>query len=227
VIQTVMNIYRIISLTNLIATPLAPAMIYASDVYRVLLDLKYNPYFAGVIASFAIIGIEGTGALTFHNATGAWREKSWSKMLLSILFGVIYTVIMIVGIQIINVRNSTIALLVLLTVGAYIGSAIYHSSEESKAEEQTDVDNKLELLKAKRLLTNAETRNLKVQTERPTVQLDKTEQSMNTQRRITPKAKQIKVVLDEHPDWSKRQIADDVGCSPTTASYWVDYWMQE
>jgi hypothetical protein len=215
--------YKTLSYINLFATPLAPAMLYASDVYRTLTDVQYPETLAVVIAGIAVLGIEGTGALTFHNATTAWRKQDWSKMALAVLFGTIYAAIMILGLILMELSNRSMVLLVLLTVGAYIGSAMFHSFIEDRAEQVEDGDMENRRLREKRLTINAQTRFVKargtVPQNVPAVPL-----VQNDTLKITPQAQAVKDSLKSDPDLSVRKRAAKLNISETTVQKWVTHW---
>ena len=231
-----MSIYRIFSLTAIVLTPAAPAAMYAWDVQNTLHGLGYPVWLAWAVGIAAVVGIETTGALTFHNAVTAWRRRSLGAGVVSAAFGAIYAIIMIAGIVLMGVNSGTMAFLVLLTVGAYAGGAVWQSFSEQRAEERAETQDRLALAREERLRLNAMTRAARAGVQ---VSSGQTGQAGQTGHSVQPRAEQVdtvssasseqitdtgrrvRAVQSAHPDWSARKIAQALGVSPTTASKWM------
>lgn len=168
-----MKFYTVLSYTNLIATPLAPAMLYAYEVSYTLQSADYPSWIGWLVGAIAIAGIEGTGALTFSNALKSYHRKNWGYFGLSVFFGLIYAVIMIAGIYIMDIDTGVMAFLVLLTIGGYVGSGVYTEMRDAAARKDVcKIDQKMERdaaraheieqLRQQRLTLNAETKRAQI-----------------------------------------------------------------
>lgn len=164
-----MKFYTVLSYTGMIAMPVAPAMLYAHDVHMTMSAANYAPWAAVLVGGIAVVGIESTGALTFSNALKSYQRRSWGYFGLSVLFGLIYAIIMLVGVYTMAMDTGVMSLLVLLTIAAYVGGGVYWSMTDAETadvqKEATALDEiaaereyELDVDNAARLMLNARIR---------------------------------------------------------------------
>ena len=145
-----------------LATPLAPAMLFANEIYHSMVMVDIPSWMALTVSGIAIVGIEFSGALMCYNAIEAWRQKQKSKMVLAILGALIYAGIVMAGIATAeNERVRILSLTVLLTLVAYLAYAIYESLRKQEVKEDELSEKELAIMREKRLMKNAEVRELK------------------------------------------------------------------
>jgi 4-amino-4-deoxy-L-arabinose transferase-like glycosyltransferase len=237
-----MNLARLQSFIAPLATPAAPALLLANELYRIMLLVDIPAWLSLIAAGVAIVGVEFSGALMCYNAIRAWNRRSWGAMWLAIGGAMIYAVIVWAGIATMEQqRGRVFGVMVLLTLVAYLAYAIYAAfdtadREADKAARASVIAAKAEaeLVAEQRRLTNAQTRQLKAGVSNSsTGQLTASSiQSGQPGQRpiiaITPAGQSIIDYLDANGDgWSLREIA--AACnnvSPMTAAKWLGYWRE-
>lgn len=223
-----LNLPKLQSIIAPLATPAAPAVLLANEVYRTMIDVDIQSIIALVSAIIAIVGIEFSGALMCHNAVKAWQRRSTQLMTVAIIGALIYAIIVIAAIATMpEARGRVFGVMVLLTLVAYAGYAIYTSFEADDSRTMADNQAQIDLLDKQRLLTNAQTRQIKAGGPVSNVQLDKNGQiEQPAEQRITPAGQRIIEYLEANgPNASLRDIAQAVNVkSPSTVAQWIDYW---
>lgn len=234
-----MNLARLQSFIAPLATPAAPALLLANELYRIMLLVDIPAWLSLIAAGIAIIGVEFSGALMCYNAIRAWNRRSWGAMWLAIGGAFVYAVIVWAGIATMpEQRGRVFGVMVLLTLVAYLAYAIYAAFDTADREAGkaaldaiSTAAAQTELAEAQRRLTNAQTRQLKMsnrsigQNERPIGQNEQNEQPIM----ITPKGRAILDYLNArgYNGESLREIAAACGVSsPASVSKWLEYWRE-
>ena len=214
-----------------LSTPLAPALLYANEMYHTMVSLEIPVWMALVVSGIGIIGIEFTGALMCYNAISAWQKRDPAKTILAIVGAGVYGAIVMSGIFTIETERAKIfGFTVLLTLVSYLAYAIYESLTERTQENQRNVNNKIELLKQERYLKNAETRQIKAKGNVVQLSTEQTGQSSEQveqgQIEVTELGQKIFDLMDKlnGQKVTMRQVANKVGCSPTTAGKWMEQY---
>ena len=225
-----MNLPRLQSIIAPLSAPAAPAVLLANEIYRTMVIVDIAPIIAMVSAIIAIIGVEFSGALMCHNAVKAWQRRSLGIMAVAIIGALVYAAIVIAAIASMpEERGQIFGVMVLLTLVAYAGYAIYTAFEDDDAISRQAASAELDLLDKRRLLINAETRQIKAG---GSVHLsNRTESNTNGQieQRITASGQRIIDYLNANGDGaSLRDIAQACGVkSPSTVKVWLEYWRGE
>lgn len=223
-----MNLPRLQSIVAPVATPAAPAVLLANEIYRVMVSVNINNWIAFTTSIIAIVGIEFSGALMCYNAIEAYRRRTWVPMLLAIAGAIVYAIIVIVGVASMpEERGQVLGVMVLLTLVSYLGYAIYTSFDKQDQITVAVVTSEIDLLNAKRQLVNAETRHAKTQQPALDMSILSSRQldTPNGQVDITETGQRIMDYLTaNNGSGSLRTIAAACDCSPETARQWKIQW---
>lgn len=154
------NLPKLQSLIAPFATPTGPALFLANEFYQTSITAKIPPWLAISVAITTIVGVEFSGALMCYCAVESWQRQSKTKMVLAIIGTFIYTGIMFGGFMMLErAKGQIFGIMVLLTLVAYLGYAIYTSFETQ--EKSTELKIKETKVETNRI--NAETRRGKVE----------------------------------------------------------------
>jgi len=225
------NLPKLQSIIAPLATPAAPAVLLANEIYRVMIDVNIPFWLAIGTATIALLGIESGGALMCHNGVRAWQRKSYGLMWVAIAGALVYAAIVWAGIATMpEARARILGTLVFLTLVGYAAYAIYSAVEDSEREAAAGSARRIDEMKAERLLTNAQTRQIKaggLLSNRPIEQNGQIEHPKTPA--ITPLGRRIIDELEANgpPSESRslRDIARAVGnCSPSTIKTWHEKW---
>lgn len=149
------------SLVAPFATPTGPAMFLGNEFYKAALQADVSWWLAIFVAVTTVVGVEFSGGLMCYCGVEAYQRNSRGKMWLAIIGAVVYAGIMFYGFTSLTQEKAHIfGIMVLLTLVAYLGYAIYSSFENQEKAQQVSMQQiKLETNKI-----NAETRKIKAST---------------------------------------------------------------
>jgi hypothetical protein len=230
-----MTLTRIQAFIAPLATPIAPALLLGNEMYQVMVLVSIPWWLSLVGASIAVAGLESSGALACYMAVKSWRRKNWNALALAVIGAIIYTVVVFGGILIMpQKRASVFAVMVFITLVAYLGYALYASFQEDDNYKKDVLDGQLAIMKERRLTLNAKTRLAKVEGTHPpldmsplsTGHLSSASTGQTGRVEITEKGQQIIDYLNKNGKKSCRVIGNDCDCSPETARKWLNYWEQ-
>lgn len=187
-------------------------MFLANEFYKTAIEANVDVWLALFVAVTTVVGVEFSGGLMCYCGVEAWQRGSKAKMWLSIIGAIVYASIMFYGFSTLSQEKAHIfGVMVLLTLVAYLGYAIYNSFEtEEKMAESTITQTKLDINKI-----NAETRRLKAEQSVRSPEQERTEGERGTIK------DRIWAILSEHPEVGPREMSRTVGCSVSTASKWI------
>jgi hypothetical protein len=134
-----------------IATPAAPAIVLASQLYAGSVQTGTPQWLALIGAGASGMGMEMAGALAFTMILTTFKRKAWLPMSLGILAVVCYAAFAIVGISQAP-KGSAFATFVLMSLVAFLASALYSYTQEMRIDEAAN----LKLLQAETAKIQAE-----------------------------------------------------------------------
>ena len=201
-----MNLNQIQSLIAPVATPAAPAVVLASQLYAGSVQAGTNEILAGLGAVASGVGMEASGALAFSMVLLSMRRKAWGPMVFGIIGVVAYAVFAIIGISQAP-KGSTFATFVLMSLVAFLASGLYSYMQDARKDDEQH----LALVQAETRLTNAQARMAKASSG-----VQQASSASNGQM-DTETGRKVKAWFLEHPGASLRDCAGELHISPETA----------
>ena len=136
------SFYKLLSRIGIVTTPLTPALLFASDIYTELKGVNYWPMAAILAAGVTVIGLESTGAISFHNTIEFFRTQEWGKAIFSLIMAMFYVGVVILGLSLMDLENSAIGIISVITVAAYAASGMQESGHKAEQEKQQAKEDK-------------------------------------------------------------------------------------
>lgn len=247
----IVDIQKLASIAAPVLTPLGPAAVLIQGLHDGLVKSGMDTNFAWVPSSSSGIGMELTGFLASKMTVRALKGNDWTSFLLAICGIVGYIIFAVMGIQYVPNAEMFQAFVGMSTI-AYFAYGVYEYMQNKDARtlqalevttkaqevelERKERENRMEIeriqaeanakareAEAQRMLTNAQTRQIKAG--KPVSSVSKGVQPSSVhggQFQADPaKIKEIqdywKNNLATNPSLSARQVAKACQCSPTTA----------
>lgn len=218
------------SLIAPVTVPVAPAVLLGNEIFVVMRSADVAWLLALFGAITAAIGLEVTGGATCYAAVRAASRKEWGAFTVAAVGALVYMG-MVAGAMMIlpNERARVFVVFAILTPVAYAAYALVQDIRERDRRVEQGLNYDLEMMRQKRLLTNAEARKAKAQRSAvrpPNEQANTPEQTENSYRDIAF------AYLNENGVVSIRQLAQAIeaqtgSCSTSTAKKWLDAWKEE
>jgi len=219
------------------AVPFVPAIFSGSKSFELLVtDVPYGIAIAGAIIS--AIGIESVGSISSYVTIKKWKQRDWVGMLIALFFVCVY--IGALAYLAYFFEAPILLIFAILSPGAFFVSGMLVDDSKREVREEKEADRELEILKVKKNLINAETRKIRageaegldmsvLQHKSGPVQMfiEQSEQGEQPKTvEITPLGQKIIDMFNVNPRASLRDIAGELGCSPTTVKNWKKVWVQ-
>lgn len=189
------------------ATPVAPGMLLANQVYQGMTADGIHPVLAFVGALVGLAGLELCGVLAFRSAMNSLENKRRMSFILASLAAAGYVLLMVWGVNR-SPHAASFAVLAFGSVVGYIAQGIEYSGRQKATTLTQATQAEIELLKAKTASLRAETKLVKASVS--PVQVG--------QKQDTPQT--VREYFEKYPKASLRDCARVVGCSPETARRW-------
>jgi len=148
------------------ATPVAPGMLLANQVYQGMAADGIHPALAFVGALIGLAGLELCGVLAFRSAMNSLENKRAVSFILASLAAAGYVLLMVWGVNR-SPHAASFAVLAFGSVVGYIAQGIEYSGRQKATTLTQATQAEIELLKAKTAELRAETKLVKTQTESP------------------------------------------------------------
>ena len=216
-----MNLTAIQAWIAPLLAPVAPALMFGSNLYTGLLQDGMNANLAILGAGLGTIGVEFSGALACSMAVKAYHQKDTRVMWVSIFCALVYAVFVFAGIA--TAKNSTtFASAVFISLIAYLMMGVYQDYLDTQKQVRAIADERVRVMEAERKLTNSQTRKIKAGGSAPAL----SSASSGVQRgggqgnQFTADPVMIAIIQaywKANPSASLRQAAQSCKCSPTTA----------
>lgn len=144
-----------------LASPAPAALLLATEVYHILLQMEVWWLLAMFIAAVGVFGgVEASGAVAFYSATECWRRRQWGMMFFAVLAALAYVAILITGILWLPDEGASVVVAVLASIipVSYVGVAIWQSLRRGEQMDEVEFNRQAELERQRRLTINARTR---------------------------------------------------------------------
>lgn len=230
-----MRLANIQALIAPLASPAPAALLLATEVYHILLQMEVWWLLAMFIAAVGVFGgVEASGAVAFYSATECWRRRQWGMMFFAVLAAMAYVAILIAGILWLPDEGASVVVAVLASIipVSYVGVAIWQSLRRGEQMDEVQFNRQAELERQRRLTINARARLKKVSNlssgqmdARPVA--NKHGNSGGDGWEMTSLGLSVYKLLDEDSGRSARSIARELECSPSSVTLWRSRWLDK